>query len=292
MDVIQERLEREYGQTLIATAPSVNYQVALTDDSELEVDNPSRMPAAQNISEVREPWVEVSIIAPSRYIGPIMELVTGRRGEFRNMEYLQAANYAGASSNGGDDQQARDARVHLRLRGSAVGDPRRLPRPVEGPHPGIRVDGLRADRLPVADLVKLDVLVNQSPVDALSLITHKGDALPQGRKLARKLKELIPRQLFEVPIQAAHRQQGHCARDRQGLAQERHRQVLRRRRDPKTQVAGTAGRGEKAPQEDRPRRSAARGIHGRSQTRPGVTRALVLCQEFSSLMRPSESPLP
>ena len=113
MDVIQERLEREYGQTLIATAPSVNYQVALTDDSEMEVDNPSRMPPAQNISEVREPWVEVSIIAPSRYIGPIMELVTGRRGEFRNMEYLQAANNAGAAPDGADGQQARDARVHL-----------------------------------------------------------------------------------------------------------------------------------------------------------------------------------
>ena len=202
MDVIQERLEREYGQNLIATAPSVNYQVALTDDTELEVDNPSRMPLAQNISEVREPWVEVSIIAPSRYIGPIMELVTGRRGEFRNMEYLQADTSGGASG-GQDDSQARDARVHLEY---------------EAPLSEILVDfhdqlkartqgyasmdysliGYRS-----ADLVKLDVLVNQSPVDALSLITHKGEALPQGRKLARKLKELIPRQLFEVPIQAA-----------------------------------------------------------------------------------------
>ena len=91
MDVIQERLEREYGQTLIATAPSVNYQVTMTDHAELEVDNPSRMPPAQNISDVQEPWVEISIIAPARYIGPIMELVTGRRGEFQNMEYLQAS---------------------------------------------------------------------------------------------------------------------------------------------------------------------------------------------------------
>ena len=203
MDVIQERLEREYGQNLIATAPSVNYQVMLTDHTEQEVDNPSRMPPAQNISEVREPWVNVSIIAPSRYIGPIMELVTGRRGEFRNMEYLQADTDAGAGAGGSKDQQARDARVHLEY---------------EAPLSEILVDfhdqlkartqgyasmdysliGYRS-----ADLVKLDVLVNEAPVDALSLITHKGEALPQGRKLARKLKELIPRQLFEVPIQAA-----------------------------------------------------------------------------------------
>ena len=202
MDVIQERLEREYDQNLIATAPSVNYQVTLTDNSEAEVDNPSRMPPAQNISDVREPWVEISIIAPSRYIGPIMELVTGRRGEFQNMEYLQASASA-IGSDGPSEAHARDARVHLEY---------------EAPLSEILVDF--HDQLKArtqgyasmdyslidyrsAELVKLDVMVNQAPVDALSLITHRGEALPQGRKLARKLKELIPRQMFEVPIQAA-----------------------------------------------------------------------------------------
>ena len=196
MDVIQERLEREYGQALIATAPSVKYQVTLTDLTKLEVANPSRMPPAQNISDIQEPWVEISVIAPARYIGPIMELVTGKRGAFKTMEYLHA-------SHGGADAPARDARVHLEY---------------EAPLSEILVDfhdQLKARTqgyasmdysligFRTAELVKLDVMVNQEPVDALSLITHRGEALPQGRKLARKLKELIPRQMFEVPIQAA-----------------------------------------------------------------------------------------
>ena len=196
MDVIQERLEREYGQALIATAPSVKYQITLTDLTKLEVANPSRMPPAQNISDIQEPWVEISVIAPARYIGPIMELVTGKRGAFKTMEYLHA-------SHGGADAPARDARVHLEY---------------EAPLSEILVDfhdQLKARTqgyasmdysligYRTAELVKLDVMVNQEPVDALSLITHRGEALPQGRKLARKLKELIPRQMFEVPIQAA-----------------------------------------------------------------------------------------
>ena len=202
MDVIQERLEREYGQNLIATAPSVNYQVTLTDNSEAEVDNPSRMPPAQNISDVREPWVEISIIAPSRYIGPIMELVTGRRGEFQNMEYLQASASA-IGSDGPSEAHARDARVHLEyevpLSEILVDFHDQLKARTQG---YASMDYSLIDYRS-AELVKLDVMVNQAPVDALSLITHRGEALPQGRKLARKLKELIPRQMFEVPIQAA-----------------------------------------------------------------------------------------
>ena len=193
MDIVQERLEREYDINLIATAPSVSYVVKQTNGREAEVDNPSEMPPPQEIAEIREPWASLSVITPARYIGAVMELVTGRRGEYVKMEYLQGEGAVAG----------RDARVlleyrlplgemlvdfHDRLKSSTQGYASMDYSPVE-PRP--------------ADLVKLEVLVNQEPVDALSMIMHRSDAQAQGRQLVAELKKTIPRQMFEVPIQAA-----------------------------------------------------------------------------------------
>jgi GTP-binding protein LepA len=194
MDVIQERLEREFGLGLIATAPSVSYEVLLKDGEIITVDNPSKLPENQHYDEIYEPWVNMTIVSPSRYIGAIMELVTTKRGEYKKMEYLESV---------AEDDNNRSARVLLEydipLSEILVDFHDKLKSGTQG---YASMDYSRIDNRP-ADLVKLDVLVNHEPVDALSMITHRNDAASQGRALASKLKELIPRQMFAVPIQAA-----------------------------------------------------------------------------------------
>jgi len=195
MEIIQERLEREYGLQLIATAPSVEYQVTLTDGAEIVIDNPAELPPPQRIEEIREPWMNISIITPSRFIGPVMELVTNRRGVFKKMEYLEHGQ-AGAGAAG-------EARVLLEyqipLSEILVDFYDQLKSGTQG---YASLDYTFSHYQP-AKLVKLDVLVNNSPVDALSLITHADRAQYQGRRLVEKLRSLIPRQLFDVPVQAA-----------------------------------------------------------------------------------------
>jgi GTP-binding protein LepA len=193
MDIVQERLEREYGLDLLATAPSVEYQVTLTDGTDLIVDSPAQLPDPSKIEEVREPWMKVSIVTPDRYIGTIMELVTGSRGVSGKIEYLE-----------------HDTRVKQ-------GD-RRVLLEYEVPLSEMLVDfydelksrtqgyaslDYQFDNYRAAPLVKVDILVNGVPVDALSVLMHSENAQRQGRALVEKLRSLIPRQLFEVPIQAA-----------------------------------------------------------------------------------------
>jgi len=194
MDVIQERLEREFGLGLIATAPSVSYEVLLKDGEIITVDNPSKLPENQQYDEIYEPWVNMTIVSPSRYIGAIMELVTTKRGEYKKMEYLESVV---------EDDNNRSGRVLLEydipLSEILVDFHDKLKSGTQG---YASMDYSMIDNRP-ADLVKLDVLVNHEPVDALSMITHRDEAASQGRALASKLKELIPRQMFAVPIQAA-----------------------------------------------------------------------------------------
>lgn len=194
MDVIQERLEREFGLGLIATAPSVSYEVLLKDGEIITVDNPSKLPENQQYDEIYEPWVNMTIVSPSRYIGAIMELVTTKRGEYKKMEYLESV---------AEDDNNRSARVLLEydipLSEILVDFHDKLKSGTQG---YASMDYSMIENRP-ADLVKLDVLVNHEPVDALSMITHRDEAASQGRALASKLKELIPRQMFAVPIQAA-----------------------------------------------------------------------------------------
>ena len=205
MDIVQERLEREYGLGLIATAPSVSYEVLLKDGEIITIDNPSKLPDNNQLAEIYEPWVNITIISPSRYIGPIMELVTAKRGEYKKMEYLESTSDSGGSANkpGNGDTSTRDARVMLEydipLSEILVEFHDKLKSVTQG---YASMDYSMIDGR-VADLVKLDVLVNHEPVDALSMITHRNEAPAYGRALTSKLKQLIPRQMFAVPIQAA-----------------------------------------------------------------------------------------
>ncbi len=196
MEIVQERLEREYQLELIATAPSVEYQVTQTDGSEMVVDNPADLPPPEKVGEVREPWMNISIITPSRYIGPVMELVTNRRGAFKKMEYLEHGS-------DGSNTAAGEARVLLEysipLSEILVDFYDQLKSGTQG---YASLD-YSFSHYAAAKLVKLDVLVNGVPVDALSLITHADRAQYQGRRLVERLRSLIPRQLFDVPVQAA-----------------------------------------------------------------------------------------
>ena len=193
MEIVQERLEREYDLTLIFTAPSVEYQVTKTDGAEIELDNPAELPTPNEISEIREPWVDVSVVVPNRYVGAVMELTTTRRGAYKRMEYLQ----------GGVADSASEMRVvleyHVPLAEILTDYYDQLKSRTQG---YASLDYTLAGYEP-ARLVKLDIMVNGQPVDALTLITHPDEAQVKGRELVEKLRSLIPRQLFDVPIQAA-----------------------------------------------------------------------------------------
>jgi GTP-binding protein LepA len=186
MEIVQERLEREFDLQLIASAPSVEYHVRLIHRAdELVIDNPAQMPNVGEIESIAEPWVEVQVLTPTSYIGQLMELATTRRAEFLNMEYLdpQRVNLHFEMPLG---ELIIDFYDQLKSRSSGYAS---LDYTFIGYRPG--------------DLVKLDVLVNGEPVDALSLIVHRSQAYRSGKALVDKLKDLIPRQMFEVPIQAA-----------------------------------------------------------------------------------------
>ena len=191
MEIVQERLEREFGLALVATAPSVEYEVTRTDGREIVVDSPAELPVPNEISEIREPWVRVSLTLPARYVGAIMGLVEERRGEYVKLEYLDHAPEEGDSRVLAEyllplSEILIDFYDQLKSRTSGYASL------------DYQLDGYRA-----AKVVRLDILVNGDPVDALSAIVPAEQAAHQGRKLVSALRELIPRQLFDVPIQAA-----------------------------------------------------------------------------------------
>jgi GTP-binding protein LepA len=203
MDIVQERLEREYDLDLLATAPSVEYRVLLTDGGEIEVDSPAELPDPSRIAEVREPWMNVSIVAPDRHYGAIMELVTGRRGVFIKMDYLEheASAHPEASKAASAALEGRRVLLDFKMPLSEmlVDFYDQLKSRTQGyASMDYSVSHYAGERL-----VKLDVLVNGIPVDALSVLIDAAKATPHGRALVEKLRSLIPRQLFEVPIQAA-----------------------------------------------------------------------------------------
>ena len=184
MDIIQERLEREYDLDLIATAPSVEYEVLLRDGSTILIDSPADLPEADLIEEVREPWMRIQVFTPETYYGPVMELTTKRRGAFIEQEYPAPGRVVLHF----DIPLAElivdyHDQLKSRTRGYASLD--------------YHFSAYRPE-----NLVKLDILINEEPVDALALIVHKKDAYHRGQALVSKLKQLIPHQLFTVPIQA------------------------------------------------------------------------------------------
>jgi GTP-binding protein LepA len=185
MEIVRERLEREYNLDLLITAPSVEYQVLKTNGDVVIVDNPSEMPDPGQIASIEEPVMQISIISPTRYIGTIMDLVTNKRGVFVSMEYL--------------DPQRVLLKYTIPLAEIVVDFYDQLKSRTQG---YASLDYTLAG-YQESDLVKLDVLVNGVPVDALSLIVHRDFAYQNGRALVEQLRKLIPRQQFEVPLQAA-----------------------------------------------------------------------------------------
>lgn len=185
MEIIQERLEREFDLDLLATAPSVEYEVLMHSGERIRIDNPSELPSPGEFEEVLEPWVGINVISPSRYIGQIMELVTGRRGEYHEMIYL--------------DEDRAQLKFDMPL-GELIVD---FYDQLKSRTQGYASLDYTFKEMKSSDLVKLDVLVNGAPVDALSLITHRDDAYYKGRSLVGQLRALIPRQMFDVPIQAS-----------------------------------------------------------------------------------------
>jgi GTP-binding protein LepA len=186
MEIVQERLEREFTLQLIASAPSCKYQVHLNNSKgEMLINNPAQLPSPNHIDEIREPWVNASIVTPTTYIGTIMDLSTDKRGIFDGMEYL--------------DEKRVVMSFQIPLAELIVDYFDQLKSRTKG---YASLDYVESEYR-VAPLVKLDILVNGEPVDALSTIIHRDRAQSAGRVLAAKLKELIPRQMFEVPIQAA-----------------------------------------------------------------------------------------
>jgi GTP-binding protein LepA len=185
MEIIQERLEREYGLNLITTAPSVRYRVNTTAGETLEIDNPSLMPASGSIVSVEEPFVAATIMVPQEFVGAVMELSQERRGVYKDMVYLRQSRVMIKY-----DLPLSEIifdffdQLKSRTKGYASLD--------------YEWDGFRQSKL-----VKMDILVNEEPLDALSFIVHQDKSYQRGRALVEKLRSLIPRQLFEVPIQAA-----------------------------------------------------------------------------------------
>jgi GTP-binding protein LepA len=185
MEIIQERLEREYDLNILATAPSVEYQVVLRSGDIIRIDSPAQLPDESTIEEIREPWMKIQIYTPQAYIGPIMALVTGKRGEVTNQEFLDASRVV--------------LHYNMPLAEVIVDFYDRLKSVTQG---YASLD-YHFYEYRTEDLVKLDVLVNAEPVDALAMIIHRDDSYHKGQRLVSKLKELIPRQMFVVPVQAA-----------------------------------------------------------------------------------------
>ena len=185
MEIIQERLEREYDLDIIFTAPSVEYRVLRTDGTVLTIDSPAQLPDPSTIEQIEEPWCELRIFTPADAIGAVMDLVTRRRGELKNQTWL--------------DTKRVEIACLIPLSEIIVDFYNELKARTRG---YASMDYTLEEYRP-SDMVKLDILVNEQPVDALSVIVHQRDAYHKGQRLVSKMKAIIPRQMFAVPIQAA-----------------------------------------------------------------------------------------
>ena len=185
MEIVRERLEREFNLTLIATAPSVEYLVHTTKGTVVEVDNPSDMPPAQEIDSVEEPYLTMTILTPTAYTGTLMELCQNRRGEQQKLEYLSPERV--------------ELVYRMPLAEIVIDFFDQLKSRTQG-YASLDYEPAGYDR---AELVKVDVLLNGVPVDAFSTIVHRDKAVDYGRRMTERLRSLIPRQMFDVPIQAA-----------------------------------------------------------------------------------------
>ena len=185
MDVIQERLEREYNLDLIATAPSVIYHVYLSDGTMLEIDNPAKMPDASRVKRIEEPYVKASIMVPDEYIGAVMELCQNKRGIYKDMQILDTG---------------RNSIIYEIPLSQIIFDFFDRLKSCSKGYASLDYEliGYKEE-----DLIRMDILLNGEPVDALSIIVHRSDAYHRGSAITSRLKELLPRQQFEIPVQAA-----------------------------------------------------------------------------------------
>ena len=184
LEIIQERLEREFDLDLIATAPSVVYTLKLRDGSEMQLHNPADMPDVMKIEEIHEPWIKATILTPDEYLGPILKLCQDRRGIQTNLTYVGTRAMLEYELPLNEVVFDFYDRLKSISRGYASFD--------------YQIAEYRA-----GDLVKLSMLVNGDPVDALSMLVHRNAATTRGRVMCEKLKDLIPKHLFKIPIQAA-----------------------------------------------------------------------------------------
>jgi len=193
MEIVRERLEREYAIDVLITAPGVAYEVQRTDGVVMLVENPADLPNPTLIEKISEPWIRAAILAPNDVVGPIMELMAERRGEYKKMEYIQT----GAGSVGGTARVIIEYEMPLAEMLADFFD--QLKSRTQGyASLDYELIGTRE-----SDLVRLDILVNEQPVDALGTICHRSEGYKRGKALVSKLRQTIPRQLFDVPIQAA-----------------------------------------------------------------------------------------
>ena len=184
LDIVQERLEREYDMDLITTAPTVIYQVLMRDGSETEIENPSKMPDLSKVAEIREPIISTTILVPEEYVGAVMLLCNSKRGVQKNMQYMGRQVMLIYEMPLNEVVMDFFDKLKSVSRGYASLD-------------------YEFKEFRTSDLVKLDILINAEKVDALSLIVHRSNSLYRGRELAQKMRELIPRQMFDIAVQAA-----------------------------------------------------------------------------------------
>ena len=199
LDIVQERLEREYDLDLIVTAPSVAYQVELTNGKTIMVDSPAKLPPPNDISQILEPMLDLTIVAPSRHVGVLMELMHSRRSEFKRMEYMQGTGTRRDGKNEPGDESRVVMEYTIPLVELLADFYNQLKSKTQGyASLDYSFSGYRA-----APLVKVEILVNHYSVEALSMILHRDAAVVQGRRIVDKLRSTIPRHMFEVPIQAS-----------------------------------------------------------------------------------------
>jgi GTP-binding protein LepA len=199
LEIIQERLEREYDLDLIITAPSVAYQVELTNGETVMIDSPAKLPSPNELSVIKEPMLDLTIVAPNRHVGALMDLMHSRRSEFKRMEYMQG----GGTRRDGDSDDNDTSRVVMEYTVPLVELLADFFNQLKSKTQGYASLDYTFAGYQAAPLVKVDILVNHYPVEALSLILHRDAAVTQGRKIVEKLRGTIPRQQFEVPIQAS-----------------------------------------------------------------------------------------
>ena len=257
MEIIQERLEREFNLELITTAPGVRYKITKTDGTLIEVDNPSRWPDPSEIAKVQEPVILATILTNEEYVGGILKLVEDKRGKQKTFEYVSSSRVM--------------LHYELPLNEIVLDFYDRLKSVSRG---YASLDYHLADYWE-SPMVKLDILVAGEPVDALSIIVHRDFAYERGKLLVSKMRELIPRQMFEVAIQASIGSKDYRPRNGVRHSQKRHREVLRRRHLAETQAARKAKRRQAAHEAHRARGYSAGSVSGGAQGGRGQLSAKV-----------------